>query len=288
MATSFKLSYLLAYLFVCGENLVGHNLGIYLRGFDVGMTEHLADNFDGDTRTEGNGSGEGVATDVCSDGLGDADGKSQRLEVAVVNIIGKVWQLEVVALEDVHDGRQEREHEGCAGFLTDVVWDKPCVAMLLSCGEVYGHEVGISKAGVTLDNEEVAHLSHEGGAGDVVADKVDFVNGEDGALARLPDGGTESGIRIVCDEAKHDGIVDVGLDDLVIGVYGWLQHLPAIGQCAVVKILIKHGDGWQREVGEGVDVVILIAEEVEHLSVIFLCAIGDGSLADAALHEVDE
>lgn len=60
------------------ENLLRHDLGVYLCGFYISMAENLGDDFDGDTGTEGDGGGEGVAADVGGDGFLNAtcEGKS--------------------------------------------------------------------------------------------------------------------------------------------------------------------------------------------------------------------
>lgn len=71
------------------------------------MAENFGYDFDGDTGTEGNGGGEGVAADVGGYGFLYATGHGKSLEVAIIHVIGKMRQLAVVAVEDFNDGGQE-------------------------------------------------------------------------------------------------------------------------------------------------------------------------------------
>lgn len=78
------------------------------------MAENLGDHFDRHTGTEGDGGGEGVAADVCGDGFLYATTEGEGFEVAIVHVVGEVWQLAVVAVEYFDHWGKENQGEWSA------------------------------------------------------------------------------------------------------------------------------------------------------------------------------
>ena len=71
------------------------------------MAKNFGNNLNGDTSTEGNGGGKGVAADMGGYGFLYATGHGKSLEVAIVHVISEVWQLAVVAVEYFNHRGQE-------------------------------------------------------------------------------------------------------------------------------------------------------------------------------------
>ena len=62
------------------------------------MAENLGDHFDRDTGAEGNGGSKGVTANVCGDGFLNTTCRGKGFKIAIVHVVGKVWQLAVPSL----------------------------------------------------------------------------------------------------------------------------------------------------------------------------------------------
>lgn len=78
---------MLRHSYTIGKNVVGKYLGVDLCGLNVGVTEHVANDFDRYSTAEGDGSSEGMAADVCGDGLGDAGRCCDGLKPTIVYVV---------------------------------------------------------------------------------------------------------------------------------------------------------------------------------------------------------
>lgn len=119
------------------------------------MSEHLADDFDGDAGAEGDGGGEGVTADMGGEVL--SDGGLLLDEGELAGVAGEVHkgQAVVVQAEDGDDGREEHDVILRACFDAGGAWEDEVAIVLFGGGKVGGHEVGVREAGIALDKEEV-------------------------------------------------------------------------------------------------------------------------------------
>ena len=80
------------------------------------MAENLGDHFDGHTGSKGYSGGEGVAANVGSDGFLYATTEGEGFEIAVIHVVGEVWQLAVVAVEYFDHWGKENQGEWSASL----------------------------------------------------------------------------------------------------------------------------------------------------------------------------
>lgn len=119
------------------------------------MSEHLADDFDGDACAEGDGGSEGVSADMGGEVLSDGGLSFDEGELAGVSGEEHVGQAVVVLPEDVDDGGQEHDVVLRACLDAGGAGEDEVALVLFGGGKVGCHEVGVRESGVALDEEEV-------------------------------------------------------------------------------------------------------------------------------------
>lgn len=129
---------MLRHSYTIGKNVVGKNLGIYLSCFYVGVTEHVANDFDGYSTAEGDGSSKGMAADVRGDGLGDACRCCDSLKPTIINVVAEMWKLVVVSAENVDDGREEIDGVGSSCLPSYALEE-----IAVGGGEIHIHKIDI-------------------------------------------------------------------------------------------------------------------------------------------------
>ena len=109
--TCAKLLHNLFYLLESFKNLLWKDFGVDLRGLNVGMTKHLADYFDRDTRAKSYGCGKGVSAYMGGDVLADFGFFFYKGELS--GISGQVERRKavVVSFQDGHNWRKKHEIE---------------------------------------------------------------------------------------------------------------------------------------------------------------------------------
>lgn len=96
------------------KHLCRKNLGIYLSGLDIGVAKHLRHDFDGDSGRQCDGGGECVPSDVSGDILLDSGSSGNGLQVAVVDIVCEMRELEVISEQHITDRGKDKENESRA------------------------------------------------------------------------------------------------------------------------------------------------------------------------------
>ena len=107
--TCAKLLHNLFYLLESFKNLLRKDFGVDLRGLNVGMTKHLADYFDRDTRAKSNSCGKGMSAHMGSDMLPDFGFFFYKGELS--GISGQVERRKAVVVPFQYRNDRRKKHE---------------------------------------------------------------------------------------------------------------------------------------------------------------------------------